>query len=201
MATTKAQRFNRQRSESQETATPEKPVKDMVFEHPQHGAMSYGELAHMQKSQADAMAPTRPAYVKDKKQVEVEATADMSELATKLIAAKNQKEELAEQLKAVNKEIDELDEKLADLMVAKKCDLFRVPNLGTFFTKTENYPNVVDPDGFIKWLDENGMGPMAPRSVHPSRLRGWVTEWLKDGKALPPSLNNFAKVRVNTRRK
>ena len=144
----------------------------------------------------------RPDFIKDKKPVEMDADNElrMKELAKQLMYEKSLKKEQEEAVKETNKRIDAIDEELSQMMVARGVDLFRIKELGTFFTQEVNYPSVSNNEEFIAWLDQNGMGAMAKRSVHPSTLKGWVNDRLKEGLEVSPHVNVFKKTRVNTRK-
>lgn len=144
----------------------------------------------------------RPAYIKDKKPVEMDASNDlrMKELAVQLMEAKAKKKAAAEAEAAANKEIDAIDEELSQMMVTRGVDLFRINGIGTFFTQDINYPSVSNQDAFIEWLDTEGMGAIAKRTVHPQTLKGWVNDRLKEGQSISPYVNNFIKTRVSTRK-
>ena len=162
--------------------------------------------------QAPAHTSSRPAYVKPKrsKAAEVDEQDRLVELAKELHAKKARKAELEAELKDTNKAIDKLDEELGELMETRKVDLFRVAGYGTFYTQVKNYPSIVDPEEFINWLDAQGEGAMAKRTVHPSTLQAWVKERLENNLGLPKAksslgqeydlINNFQKVRVGTRK-
>lgn len=145
----------------------------------------------------------KPSYIPDKKQaeVELEAVDSMAVLGRQLMALKEEKEELAEELKSVNSLIEEKENALSEMMVARSIDLFRVDGI-TFYTKEETYPSVKKDalEDFIVWLDSNGAGAIAKRSVHPMTLRAWVKERIENAQELPPQVSIFTKTEVNTRR-
>lgn len=161
----------------------------------------------------------RPSYVKDKKKVEEEMAPDKPEaiMAKQILELYEEKKDLEERITIINKELDGYEEKdeagvktgkfieglyhkLASLLEAKGVDLIRIPKLGSFWTKPENYPSIIDKDGFFKFLDDSGQGAIAKRDVNWMTLRGWVNAELKAGRKLPPSLNNFTKTKISFRR-
>jgi hypothetical protein len=144
----------------------------------------------------------RPDFVKDKKPVAMDADNElhMKDLASRLSRCKLAKKELEAQVTELNKEIDAIDTELSELMQARGVDLFRISGVGTFFTQVVNYPSVSNTEEFVAWLDANGMGAMAKRTVHPQTLKGWVNDRLREGLDVGPHVNNFQKVRVNTRK-
>lgn len=146
---------------------------------------------------------TLPSYIKPKEKVEadLDEASDEAKLGKELMDLKDLKDHLESQLSETNAYIKNTEEKLAELMVAKKLDLFRSGGV-TYWTKPENHPHVKKEnlDAFIVWLDEHGHGAIAKRSVHPQTLKGWVNEELESGHALPKMVDNFVKTAVRTRR-
>lgn len=138
------------------------------------------------------MADKRPAYIKDKKLQEADAAPDstLGEMALKMRGLKDDKDALEDKLTQVNKDIAALSLKIDSQFESMKIDKVRVTGAGTLYVGIENHPNVNDPEGFIKWLDDNGEGAMAKRTIHPSTLKSWVTEMLKANKALPKAKLN-----------
>jgi hypothetical protein len=160
-------------------------------------------------SQANPLGPppgARPDFIKDKKKVEKEfapgATPEdeprMIQLARKLMEQKTKKTEAAAAETAANKEIDSIETELTALMETEKIDLFRVGKLGTFSINPHNYPTVTSDVDLIRWLDDNGMGAIAKRTVHYQTLKGLVNELTKENKPIPDGVTNFVKPRVHT---
>lgn len=145
---------------------------------------------------------TAPSYIKPKKEKseEVLSGSRQHELGVNIMSLKSTKKELEETLTETNKEIDALETELTELMETSGVDLFRVAGVGTFFTQEHYYPTVNDKESFASWLDENGEGAIAVRSVHPQTLKSWVKARLAEGLELPPMVTNFIKRRVNTRK-
>lgn len=157
-----------------------------------------------------------PAFIKPKTKNEQEFS-DLDErpeasLAKQIMALKEEKDSHEGRVKEINKELDGWDDKetgevhmglhgkLAELLESKGIDLVRIKGLGSFWPASENRPNVVDKEGLIHWLDENGLGAMAKRDVHWQTLKAFVTDWLKENKPLPPYINNFIQTKIRFRR-
>ncbi len=145
----------------------------------------------------------RPAYIKAKAEVsgDIPEGSELEKLALSFRAARDKKEELEEELKEVNKEIDDVSGRLAEVMEAQGVDSFKRAGIGTIYIEIKNRPSIVDKDGFIRWLDDTGRGEMARRAVHPMSLESLVKEMLEEGATLPESLNNFQQRRARLRRK
>lgn len=145
----------------------------------------------------------RPDYIKPRQETEVVVPEGATEasLGTELMRLKAAKEEAENKLSEIQRELDKTEEQLASLMEARKLDKFTAGGV-TFFTKEVNYPSVREDqkEALFQWLDENGHGAIAKRSIHPSTLRSWVTDQIAEGEPLPSQISNFTKTRVNTRR-
>ena len=143
---------------------------------------------------------TRPAFIEEKPEVEAEANPTVTDLAKDLRRLKDMKENIEEQLKKTNGEIDEASTKLADLMETQGVDSFKVAGVGSVYIQTLNRPTVVDKDALIVWLDSRGMSDCAPRSCHHKKLESIVKELLEDSQPLPACLNVFQQKRALIRR-
>lgn len=158
----------------------------------------------------------KPAHIKAKTKIEHEARQDdeLTQLTTAFLALYEEREDLRNREKEINKELDGYEDKetqivheglqsrIGNLLEAKGFDLVRT-GLGSFWPKPENHPSVsqdVMPD-FLKFLDENGMGAIAKRTVHPQTLKGWVNDRLASNQPLPPEVNNVTKMKLGFRRK
>ncbi len=142
-----------------------------------------------------------PDYIKPKKKVEGEVESESEEqklaiMLTEFYAAAKGFEARAEECWA---DYRETEQKLVALMTARGFDLFRIAGLATFSTKSSNHPSVTqgNQEAFNQWLDENGMGAIAKRSVHPQTLKGWVNDRLKNGEELPPMVSNFPTINIH----
>lgn len=156
-----------------------------------------------------------PDHIKPKTKVEHEVTDnDLKEMCARFVQLKDEKDDLEEKLKAINKELDGwedketgevhagLHEKIYEVMVAKGFDLVRVPALASFWPKPENYPSISENDMpyFIQWLDEHQMGMIAKRTVHWQTLKGWVNDRLKNNEEVPKMVNVAIKMKIGYRR-
>lgn len=134
-----------------------------------------------------------------------QATATVFELADRLLDLRERKEQLSEQLKAVNAEIEEVDRQLAELMLAEEIQNF-VRSGRMFYLKTETYASAVSDRKaeLIEWLKANGLGDIVQETVHPRTLSATVKEMLEEDDELPEELselvNIFEKTTVGLRR-
>lgn len=134
-----------------------------------------------------------------------QATATVFELADRLLDLRERKEQLSEQLKAVNAEIEEVDRQLSELMLAEEIQSF-VRSGRMFYLKTETYASAVSDRKaeLIEWLKEHGLGDIVQETVHPRTLSATVKEMLEEDDELPEELselvNIFEKTTVGLRR-
>lgn len=145
---------------------------------------------------------TRPNYIPAKQEQLVDAsdTSGIPEMAKELRAIMDQKQELETNLKEVNKRLDDLSKKLSDVMESAGVDGFKVAKVGTVYIKENHHPSTPNKDAFLAWLDKNNMQDLAPRTVHPARLKSLVTELLGEGKPLPDGVTDFVQRRAVIRR-
>lgn len=145
---------------------------------------------------------SRPDYVKAKVQtaLEISKESPLTKQAKKLRKLKDEKEEIEEKLTQLNKQIDTLSETFAGEMESAGVESFKVEGVGSIYIQAINRPNIVDKDGFYKYLRDVGEAAIIKETIHAKTLQGWVNEHLEQGKALPESLNNFVQKRAMIRR-
>lgn len=144
----------------------------------------------------------KPAYIEPKQEVLLEANETEVQMAKDLRALIDRKEELTDDLKKVNVDLEALSGKLAERMLAKHIDGLKIKGVGTVTVKEINRPSVTEAnrERFIAWLDANEMGHLAPRTVHPKRLESLVREQLEEAQALPDGVTNYVQKRASIRR-
>src|SRR5690606_20261911 len=127
------------------------------------------------------------------------------ELADRLVDLKERKEQLSDELKKLNAEIEETDRQLAELMVSEEIQTF-VRNGRTFYLRNEVYVSPVAErrDELIRWFKEHGLGDIVQETVHPRTLSATVKEMLEEDDELPEGLseliNIFEKTTVGLRK-
>jgi len=79
---------------------------------------------------------------------------------------------------------------LPERFEAEGCSTFTSRELGARFTVTQkNSVSMVDKDGALEWLIENGYGSLIQRTVNAQTLAKFATEYLAEtGQDLPPDL-------------
>lgn len=117
----------------------------------------------------------------------------ITDAVKRLRELKDKKDDLEEQLKAVNKEAKELQERvLPKLMDDADIESWKVTGAGTCYIKQELYVSMTkaDPNGddheapFYSWARDNAPF-LISEYIHPARLKSWAKERLEKGEALP----------------
>jgi hypothetical protein len=119
----------------------------------------------------------------------------ITEAVKRLRALKDQKDDLEEQLKAINKEAREIQEKLLPrLMSDAEMESFKVTGAGTCYIKQELYVSMAKGEGggkdedveppFYDWARQHAPDLIKPY-IHPARLKSWAKEMLENGQPLP----------------
>lgn len=107
-----------------------------------------------------------------------------------LAGIRAEKEDLEEQLKAVNKRMQHQQTQVLPPLIQALGDnvkSFKIEGLGTVSLTNEAYVSVLadNRDRLHADLKESGNGDLITESVHPQTLRSWTLEQLKEGNALP----------------
>lgn len=131
---------------------------------------------------------------------------EIFEMADKLKAARDHKDELKEQLKAAEIEVDGLDLALSDKMAEQEVERFS-RNGSTFYLNSRLYasPAAGRKDELMQTLKDNGYGSLVVETVNANTLASFVKEqkaanddevpaWLSD------VVSVFEKVSVGVRK-
>jgi sulfatase maturation enzyme AslB (radical SAM superfamily) len=121
-------------------------------------------------------------------------------LADELADTKREKASLEDQLKTVNKGIDDIELKMVDIMTALDMDNFKHDGK-MFYQFVQSHPRVTDEEGFFALLEEYGEGGIIKRTVHPQTLKAWCKDKsLEWGERLAGKLEIFEKIRIGVRK-
>ena len=114
------------------------------------------------------------------------------EKARELSDLRDEKNDLEEQLKEVNKkkavlEIFTIPDMMADLAI----DKMTIQGVGTLYTQAGVYAHIKVEDHVRAhtWFRENGHGALVKESVNHNSLKGWVKEQFAEGKEVPDYFN------------
>ena len=116
----------------------------------------------------------------------------LSDMAKELRDLKDQKSDLEDSLKAVNKSIRDLAEKrIPEEMENKDIDKYTVDGIGTVYTQVEVYSNVLkeDRERWHEWLRESGNEDMITNQVNPQTQKAFIKERLANGLDYPEFVN------------
>ena len=107
-----------------------------------------------------------------------------------LAEVKRKKEELDEQLKAVNAEfdvlrIDVIPQKMEDEGVSSP---FNVKGVGSVRITADLRTRTTNEAEFFKWLRDNKMGDLIKETIAPSTLKAWAKNRIVSGKVYPEEL-------------
>lgn len=117
----------------------------------------------------------------------------ITDLVKRLRELKDQKDDLEEKLKAINKEAKEIQEKkLPKLMGDAEIESWKVTGAGTCYIKQELYVSMSKPDQesedaeppFYDWARQNAPD-LIKEFIHPARLKSWAKERLENGQPIP----------------
>lgn len=112
----------------------------------------------------------------------IQAPADMFELADKLKELKARKDDLAEQTKANNGAIREVEEALSEAMVESEMQRFTRGDRSFYLaTKTFVSPQADRKDDLLRWLMDHGHGSLVQETVNSNTLAAFVREILDSG--------------------
>lgn len=102
---------------------------------------------------------------------------EIFEMADKLKAARDRKDELKEQLKAAETEVDGLDLALSDKMAEQEVDRFS-RNGNTFYLNSRLFasPAAGKKDDLMRTLKDNGYGSLVVETVNANTLASFVKE-------------------------
>ena len=132
--------------------------------------------------------------------MELFATADT------LADLRDQKKEIEEALKEINKLIAQTEEQLVEQMVAEEMQNF-TRNGRQFILTSRTYANAKAGmmPAVCDWMKDNALGDMVKESIHPQTLQAWVKEQLEEAGALPeelePLVNVYEKSGISIRKK
>ena len=132
---------------------------------------------------------------------------EIFELADELKAKKQQKKELDEAVKDLNKEIAELDTKLSDAMAENELENFKRSG-SLFYLSTKLYasPQAGKKDEMIEALREQGYGDLVTENVNAQTLSSFCKGLIEESEEeeLPDWLanvvNTYEKVSVGVRK-
>ena len=138
---------------------------------------------------------------KAEQQEQTDPAKTLMELADQFRDKRAEKASLEDQLKTVNRSLDEIEMKMIDIEAALEMESF-THNGKLFYQAVESHPRVIDEEGFLALLDEYGEAGIAKRSVHPQTLKAWYRDkGLEWSERLAGKLEVFEKIRIRMKNK
>jgi hypothetical protein len=117
----------------------------------------------------------------------------LAALGQRLRFLKDRKDYLEEELKEVNKEAKELQERtIPKVMEDAEIEKATIEGAGTMYIKQVVFASLIkdesDEPPFYDWARSNAPDLIKP-FIHPKRLQSWAKERLEGGEPLPNSIN------------
>ena len=106
------------------------------------------------------------------------------------------KQKLNEQIKEINKEIEQLEQIMINKMNEEGIEKAS-GHLATASKKVDIYPSVKSTEDFYKWIVENGRFEFAQARVNAAPVR----EMYQNENTLPPGVEVFTKEKILLRKK
>jgi hypothetical protein len=127
---------------------------------------------------------------------------DLEQLLKKYREVYDKREAIRKEEKETNLELEALNRNIVRLYNTRGLTSQKLAGVGTFFIRATVMPKVLDNERLVGWLDSVGDGAIAPRSVHPSRLKSYMNERLTNGLELPSTeiMDIFTKEAISIRR-
>jgi hypothetical protein len=125
----------------------------------------------------------------------MDQTAQVFQLADRLLELRDRKNALEEEIKEVNAELERVQQELIEQMRLNGLDNFR--RNGKLFipvTKTWASPKAEFKEAVITWLKENGFGDMVKETVHSQTFNSWANEMIEQEGMLPEEIADLVSV-------
>jgi hypothetical protein len=125
---------------------------------------------------------------------------DVIAFAKRMREVQGIKEELDEQVKACNKELDELRLKaIPEAMAELDIRTLTIEGVGRVQLALDCYATIKDKELGYQWLLDNGFDGLVQPYIQPSTFKAAVKEALKDGQEFPEeifSINPFTRASI-----
>jgi hypothetical protein len=109
------------------------------------------------------------------------------ELANKYHKVREEKRELEARINDLDAERDQVAIELKKIMEDVGMQRFNLKGIGTFYLQASFYPKVIgDPVKVIEWLDSQGQGSIAPRTISKPAFKEMYQNAAENDKPLPP---------------
>lgn len=103
--------------------------------------------------------------------------------------------EIREQVRGLEKQINDMDAEKDQVAIALKkimedvgMQRFNLTGIGTFYLQASFYPKVIgDSVKVIEWLDAQGVGNVAPRTIQKTAFKEFYQDAVENDKPVPPA--------------
>jgi hypothetical protein len=126
---------------------------------------------------------------------------ELRDYVEQLADIKARKSEIADEEKELNKELEEIEEHIAMIMLNDGQDKASFPGVGTVSPKVHHYPRIVDEQGFFDYLKSTEQAGMIKQVVPHQTLRAWFKDQVFEDPIATIGLADFTKTKINFRRK
>lgn len=137
----------------------------------------------------------RPSFIPEKADTSADVAADSEQarLALALVDCRKRKEDLEDELKACNKELEAVSVALGTHLDAHGVQNFKLAGVGTFYVK--NVARISTPEhsqpALCAWMKANGHGGLVKEAVHHKTLESWVAEQRELQQPMPDIISIF----------
>ena len=126
---------------------------------------------------------------------------ELRDYAENLLALKNRKDEIKDELKDINAEIGEIEKEVAMRMLNEGHDKISFPGIATMSPSVAHYPRIVDEHKFFNYLRENGQESLIKETVNSRTLSAWFKDEVFEIPVVEIGLEDFTKTKINFRRR
>jgi len=99
---------------------------------------------------------------------------------------RDERDDLKKQLTVNNEALEAVEARILYIANARGITQIRKEGVGLISVVPDPYPKVLNVEALIEWLDDNGHGGIAKRTVNFNTLRAWVKEQKENSNELPP---------------
>lgn len=134
----------------------------------------------------------------------VKQDSRLKQLTTQYVELREKKRKFEQQVKDVAEEMSQIELELIPLMEELDAQNIKLDGIGTVYLQTRFYVRAIadQMEGLVGWLDQQGLGGMAKRSIHYQTLQSEYQKWSEQDQPLPPKelVEAFAKTEVRVRK-
>lgn len=112
---------------------------------------------------------------------------DLMKHARRYHEIREMKRALEAQVADLDAERDQIGEEMKSKMGELELQKFNIKGIGTFYLQASFYPKVIgDPVKVISWLDEQGAGDIAPRTIGRTAFKEFYQDRVENDLPVPP---------------